>query len=374
MKVTKAIRRLVFLAVGSAGGWIGGQPAPAPAATANVSIEDFDFNPPSSTVNVNDTVKWTWSGSAPHTSTSNTGLWNSPQQTSGTFSHTFTSAGSFPYHCTVHTFMTASVTVRSTAVPPAVTITNPASGAILTAPASFSLAARASDADGTVSNVQFFQGTVSLGIKTTAPYFVGISNLIAGNYAFSAVATDNSGLKATNTISLTVNSPPTATITAPADGAILAAPWTGAIHATAGDTDGTVSKVQFFAGVTLLGTITNPPPNPTLAVSNLAAGNYSLTAVATDNRGASTESAVANISVVAPVPIVLGAGSRVSPSGFQFRFTANPGLSYVISRSQGLANFTPIATNLATSGTVTFLDDTATGSFNLYRVERLPNP
>jgi plastocyanin len=373
MKITKPMRRLALAALCGAGCWIPGHALPTLAATANVTIEDFDFNPSTTTINVNDTVKWTWSGSAPHTTTSTTGLWNSPQQTSGTFSHTFGSAGSFPYMCTVHPFMTGTVTVKSAAVPPTVTITNPANGAILIAPASFNLAATASSTSGTVTSVQFFQGTTSLGSKTAPPYSVGVSNLAAGTYTFSAVATDNSGLKATNSISLIVDAPPTVTITSPTNGASFLAPWTGSIQATVGDADGTVSKVQFFAGVTSLGTVTNPPANATLNV-NLAAGNYSLTAVATDNRGASTTSPVVNISVVTPGAIVISAASRVLPSGFQFTFTANPGSAYVIWRAQGLTSFTPIATNTAASDKVTFLDNNATADVGFYRVQLLPHP
>ena len=47
------------------------------AAVANVSVGDDFFNPTSNTINVNDQVKWTWIGSVSHSSTSNTGLWDS---------------------------------------------------------------------------------------------------------------------------------------------------------------------------------------------------------------------------------------------------------------------------------------------------------
>jgi plastocyanin len=374
MKTNNPIRRLALSVLCGAGCWTLGCPSSALAVTANVTVEDFDFNPSSTTIKVNDQVTWTWAGSAPHTATSSGGLWNSPDQTSGSFSHTFTSAGSFPYFCVVHPFMTASVTVNAAAVPPTVTITNPANGAILLAPASFTVAAKASTTSGTVTNVQFFQGTASLGNRSALPYSVAITNLAAGNYTFSAVATANTGLKATNAIVLTVDAPPTVSITAPLNGDTFVAPWTGTIHATVGDTDGTVSKAQFFAGASLLGTVTNPPAGSSFNVANLAAGNYALTVVATDNAGASTTSAVVNVSIVTPSAIVLSSARRASATAFQFSYTANPGLSYVVRRSAGMTNFTPIATNKAATSTVDFLDSGATGPFNFYRVQLMPNP
>ena len=64
------------------------------------------------TVNVGDTVEWQWVGSAAHTTTECAGdldacpephLWDSPVQTSGTFSFAFDSAGTFVYRCQIHT-------------------------------------------------------------------------------------------------------------------------------------------------------------------------------------------------------------------------------------------------------------------------------
>ena len=102
------------------------------------------------------------------------------------------------------------------------------------------------------------------------------------------------------------NVPPVVAITAPANNATLVAPWTGTINATASDTDDAVSSVRFFAGATLLGTVTNPSLNPSLRVNSLPAGNYFLTAVATDSRGASTTSAGVTIHVVTSSSAVIG--------------------------------------------------------------------
>jgi plastocyanin len=82
----------------------------ASAATINVTVGPggaLVFSPASVTINVGDTVKWTW-GSDFHSTTSGVpgmpnGIWDSGLLNTGaTFSHTFNSAGSFPYYCTAH--------------------------------------------------------------------------------------------------------------------------------------------------------------------------------------------------------------------------------------------------------------------------------
>jgi hypothetical protein len=67
--------------------------------------------------------------------------------------------------------------------------------------------------------------------------------------------------------------------------------------ATASDADGTIAAVRFFAGTTLVGTDTSSPYSVTW--NNVAAGSYSLTAVAQDNAGATTTSAARTITVAA---------------------------------------------------------------------------
>src|SRR5258707_8523798 len=123
------------------------------SAQTGVTIENFDFNPSSVSINVNDSVKWNWA-SGTHTTTSSSGLWDSGPRSSGSFTNTFTSAGNFPYFCSIHTFMTASVTVTGPNQPPSVSITNPPSNATFSGPWTGLLQATASD-DGSVTNVEF---------------------------------------------------------------------------------------------------------------------------------------------------------------------------------------------------------------------------
>ncbi len=103
---------------------------------------------------------------------------------------------------TLTTATFSNVSVRSTAPipnqPPSVTITAPASGAPFTAPATIAIAANASDADGSVSQVQFFAGSTLLGTDTSSPYTFSWANVPAGSYSLTAVARDNLGATRTS--------------------------------------------------------------------------------------------------------------------------------------------------------------------------------
>jgi hypothetical protein len=163
-------------------------------------------------------------------------------------------------------------------------------------------------------------------------------------------------------------------IVSPASGSVFAAPWTGTIQAATADADGTVSKISFYLGETLLNTVTNPGPNASGSVTNLPAGSYSLKAVATDNLSVSNTSAVVSVSVVDAAPITLSNAERISPTAFQFDYSSTPGLSYVIRRTAGFVQWSSLATNSAVGNTSTFLDNDAAGVLNLYSVSLLPNP
>ncbi|MGI4886580.1 MAG: Ig-like domain-containing protein [Janthinobacterium lividum] len=88
-----------------------------------------------------------------------------------------------------------------------------------------------------------------------------------------------------------------------------------ALSATAADTDGTVAKVEFFNGTTKLGEDTATPYQLNWTPS--AAGTYSLTAVATDNAGASTTSVAIVVAVVAPSAPVSAGTNLVANPGFE---------------------------------------------------------
>jgi plastocyanin len=71
--------------------------------TATVNIANFAFDPPTLTIKEGTTVTWTNTDSTIHTVTSDTGLFDSGDMAQGaTFSFTFTTAGTYVYHCLPH--------------------------------------------------------------------------------------------------------------------------------------------------------------------------------------------------------------------------------------------------------------------------------
>jgi plastocyanin len=170
------------------------------------------------------------------------------------------------------------------------------------------------------------------------------------------------------------NIPPSVALTSPSNGAKFAAPWTGPVQASVSDPDDAISKVEFFIGTTSVGVVNNPGASPSITVTNLAAGSYTLKAVATDSRGAATTSAGVPIQVLQPVPILLSSPQRVSDSSFQFSYSATPGLRYVIQRSRDLVSFTALATNTAATSSESFLDGSAVDALSYYSIRLQPNP
>ena len=196
--------------------------------------------------------------------------------------------------------VTSSNAVLTVNVPPTISLTNPANNAVFPAGANVSLSASASDTDGTVTQVQFFQGTNSLGVITTAPYNLVWTNPPVGGYSLTAQATDNNSLIATSAVvNIIVDIPPSVAITNPANNAMLFPGSNVSLGASASDADGTISQVQFFFGTNWLGTVTNSPY--TLIWTNLAVGVYSITAQATDNNGLAATSSVVMFYVVPPL-------------------------------------------------------------------------
>jgi plastocyanin/FtsP/CotA-like multicopper oxidase with cupredoxin domain len=79
---------------------------PPPGTTEVHLTTGFEFSPKSIMINVGGTVRWKWDNATDHSVTSDTGIWDSGVESGGPpfpeFSHTFTTAGTFPYHCVVH--------------------------------------------------------------------------------------------------------------------------------------------------------------------------------------------------------------------------------------------------------------------------------
>lgn len=86
-----------------------------PVMTNQVTLSGLSFSPKTLSVTIGTMVTWTNKEAITHSVTSNiAGLFDSGDLTNGkTFSHTFTTAGTFPYHCMYHDGMTGTVIVTA---------------------------------------------------------------------------------------------------------------------------------------------------------------------------------------------------------------------------------------------------------------------
>jgi plastocyanin len=78
-----------------------------------VTLANFAFSPATLTVKVGTAVTWTNKDSATHTVTSDSGVFDSGNvAVNATYSYTFTKAGTYAYHCSIHTSMKGTVIVQ----------------------------------------------------------------------------------------------------------------------------------------------------------------------------------------------------------------------------------------------------------------------
>lgn len=98
-------------------------PTPTPGGTGSpvtvtipvgaTALTTTAYVPNPATIQVGTTVQWINSDNVAHTSTSTTNVWSSPTiLPGGSYSFTFQSTGSFPYHCVIHPGMVATITVQ----------------------------------------------------------------------------------------------------------------------------------------------------------------------------------------------------------------------------------------------------------------------
>lgn len=194
----------------------------------------------------------------------------------------------------------------------------------------------------------------------------------SGTYHYHCIPHQGFGMVGTITVNAAPNVPPTVSITNPASGKVFAAPANVTVQTSPADSDGSVTNVQFLVGPTVLGNKSGQPFSMT--ASNLAAADYVMSAIVSDNKGAKATNSV-TIHVIDPSPVGIMSPTMASPGNFQFSYPADVGLGYVVESSVDLLTWTPIATNSpATINPAVFSDTNAPFDGAFYRVGRLPNP
>ncbi len=188
-------------------------------------------------------------------------------------------------------------------IPPTATITSPNNGSHVAG--TVNVTTQASDNVGVV-NIELYKDNILVGSSNQSPltFEWNTAAETEGSHTFVSKAYDAAGNVGTSS-SVVVhvdNTPPTATITAPGNGAIL----TGSavtISANATDSSG-IQKVDFYSDDILVGTDTVGPFTSNWDISNVPDGPHSLHVVATDLSGHTTTSAVISITVDKSLPAV----------------------------------------------------------------------
>ena len=148
---------------------------------------------------------------------------------------------------------------------------------------------------------QWRKGGVVISGATSATYTIAaVSAGDAGSY--SVVVSNPAGSVASDDAVLSINVPPTVSLTQPPANSYLALPATVHLAASASDADGTVVKVEFFSDGIKVGEAASAPYTYDWSMTTL--GTVVLTARATDNLGASTTSAPVQVQALPTLPYV----------------------------------------------------------------------
>jgi hypothetical protein len=221
--------------------------------------------------------------------------------TASPYTYTWTNATAGAH--TIGVIATSAAAATSTQVTESITVNALPAAPTVTTPVNYSQGATATALTATGTALKWYTVATGGTALTTAPT---PSTTATGttNYYVSQTTNTCEGPRATLAVvvAAATNVPPTVSITAPANNAMLT---TGSITLTANaaDADGTVTKVDFYNGTTLLGTATTSPYSFTW--TGVTAGSYTLTAKATDNKAAVTTSSSVSITVTAPTQTVV---------------------------------------------------------------------
>ena len=188
--------------------------------------------------------------------------------------------------------------------PPSVTISSPTKGNEFIAPATVTIDAIASDPDGTVGKVEFYNGTVKLGERTTAPWSFTWKEVQEGTYSLTAAATDNSNSRIVSEAvtvvvekaASAINQLPSVAISSHAESDTVEAPATITLTAEAFDSDGSIVKVEYYNGPEKIGESFTQPWSFSFECHE--AGTYEIIAKASDNLNATSASAPVKIFVI----------------------------------------------------------------------------
>lgn len=200
--------------------------------------------------------------------------------------------------------------------PPSVSVSNPASGATLSAGGNVTISTTATDSGSGVTSVEVYIDGAKVSTLAAPPYTYtwNTSTFALGVHTVLSKATDavgNTATSSTNTVTLADQTAPTVSITAPATGAKVS----GTINITALAADNAggagLSKVEFYVDGSLKGTDTTSPYSFSWNTSTSSDGNHSLTARAYDS------ATLPNSQTSATVSVAVDNVAPTAPSNFR---------------------------------------------------------
>jgi len=186
--------------------------------------------------------------------------------------------------------------------PPVVSIASPSTGAAFVTGDTILVEVAAVDTDGTIQMVELVVNGALVASATAAPFPLNWNATAAGEHQLTARARDDGGATAVSTpVLITVvppggNFPPTVRITSPADGASVPGDSPVSLAVDVGDTDGSVTRVEYFADGLPIGEAISAPF--ALAWALPFPGARVLTAIAHDDGGATGNSTAVTATVL----------------------------------------------------------------------------
>jgi chitinase len=239
---------------------------------------------------------------------------------------------------------------------PSVSISSPAAGASYIAPATITIKAAAADSGATVSSVAFYNGGTLLGTSTASPSSFNWTNVAAGTYSLTAIATNNSGLSTTSAaISVTVTDT-SSSGSGPGGNCTGLAAWNAATAYNGGAqvvyndslysakwwTQGNQPDISTGDGqpwqlVSACSIGTQPPPS-----DSTSSGNGSGNGSGTDSTGSGSSGNCSGIPTYQSYPAVYNQGDEVVYNGVLYQSTSNS----LYNVTPGTANWwwTPLGT------------------------------
>ena len=191
-------------------------------------------------------------------------------------------------------------------VPPIVTLTSPTNGSLIVGPADLSISATASDSDGTINTIRFFDNDILIGngvLSGANSYSISEANVSFGQHTIVAVAVDNGGkTSVSNGVHVIINGTTNMTITGPASGTLVS-PGTNLAITTNATNPAGINQVELFANQQSLGIASLTGNQYLLNWANVSAGHYSIVAVATDGSDIKTTSAPIQVTIDNPPTI-----------------------------------------------------------------------